>query len=237
MCMMDQPVQDGIGEGGISNDIMPVLEGELAGNEGGSPAGPVLDDFQQVSAFGLVQGGQAIVVNGQQVGLLESVHKLGIGAIGPGSGQFIDEAGKAEVAGGEPLPAGGLSEGTGQIGFACAGGAGDEDDLMVLDPIAGGEAEDDGAIESSWGTEVQILDGGRKAELGLAQQLGLTAVLADGGLSFDEEGETVFEGEALDIRQGLLLLEGIGHAGEAEIAETGEGRLEKHRSLSQFQGV
>ncbi len=46
--MMDQPVQDGIGEGGISDDIMPVLEGELAGDKGGSPAGSVLDDFQQI---------------------------------------------------------------------------------------------------------------------------------------------------------------------------------------------
>ena len=73
---------------------------------------------------------------------------------------------------------------------------------MVLDPITGGQAEDDGAIEPPWGAEVQILDGGREAELGLAQELGLTPVLADGGLPFDEEGEAdgvfkpVLEGEA-----------------------------------------
>ena len=49
--------------------------------------------------------------------------------------------------------------------------------------------------------------------------------------------EKILEGEALDIGQGLLLLEGVGHAGEAEFPEAGEGRLKKHGSLSQFQGV
>jgi hypothetical protein len=235
--MMDEAVQDGIGEGGISNDIVPVLEGELAGDEGGSSFGAVFDDLQEIAALGLVQGSQAVIVDGQEVGFLEAVHELGRGAISPGHSQVLDEAREPEIAAGEALAAGGLGEGTGQVGFAGARGAGDEDDLVVADPVAGSQAEDEGAIESPWGAEVQILDGGWEPEFSLAQELGLTAILADSSFPLDEEGEAVLEGQALDIGQGLLFLEGVGHAGEAEFAETGEGLLEKHGSVSQFQGV
>jgi hypothetical protein len=234
---MDQAVQDGIGEGGISDDIVPVLEGELAGEEGGFSFGAVFNDLQEIAALGLVEGSQTIIIDGQEVGLEEAVHELGIGAIGPGPSQLIDKSWEAEVTAGESLAAGGLGEGTGQVGFPGACGSGDEDDLVVLDPVAGGEAKDDGAIQSPGGAEVQILDGGREPELGLAQELGLTAILADGSLPLDEEGETVLEGEVLDLGQDLLFLEGVGHAGEAEFAEAGEGLLEKHGSIPQFQEV
>ena len=52
-----------------------------------------------------------------------------------------------------------------------------------------------------------------------------------------EKGEAVFEGEALDVGHGLLFLEGIGHAGEAEFAELGEGLFKKHGFRSQLEGV
>ena len=56
MCVMDQAVQNGIGEGGIPDDVVPVLEGELARDEGGSSAGAVLDDFEEIAAFDLFRG-------------------------------------------------------------------------------------------------------------------------------------------------------------------------------------
>ncbi len=232
---MDQAVQNGIGEGGIPDDIVPVLEGELAGDEGGSSAGAVLDDLQEIAAFDLVQGSEAIIIDSQEVGLLKSVHQLRIGAIGTGQGHVLDEPCEAEVAAGEPLAAGGLSQSTSQVGLAGAGGSGDENDLMVTDPVRAGQAQDDRTIEAARGAQVEILDGGREPELGLAQQPGEAPILADRNLPLDEEGEAVLEGEALDIGHGLLFIECIGHAGEAEFAELGEGLLKKHGSGSQFQ--
>ena len=79
---MDQAVQNGIGEGGIPDDVVPVLEGELARDEGGSSARAVLDDFEEIAAFDLVQGSEAVIVDSQEIGLLKSVHQLWIGAIG-----------------------------------------------------------------------------------------------------------------------------------------------------------
>ncbi len=224
-------------EGGVADDFVPVLQGELARDEGGSSARAVLDDLEEIATFDLVQGRKAIIVNGQEVGFLKSVHQLGIGAIGTGEGHVLDEPCEAEVAGGEALAAGGLSQRTSQVCFAGAGGSGDENDLMVTDPVGAGQAQDDGAIQAPWGAEVEVLDGGREAELGLSQQPGETPILADRSLALDEEGEAVLEGEALDIGHGLLFIECIGHAGEAEFAELGEGLFKKHGSGSQLQEV
>jgi hypothetical protein len=168
---------------------------------------------------------------------LKPAHELGIGAIGTCQGHVLNELGEAEIATGDTLSAGGLSEGTSQVGLASACGPGDENDLVVTDPIAAGEPKDDGAIQAPWGSEVQILKGGWEAEFGLAEQPGKAAVLANRRLPLDEEGEAILEGEALDIGHGLLFIEGIGHASETEFTELGEGLFKKHSLGSQFEEV
>ena len=50
---MDHPVQDGIGNGRVADMVMPVLNGKLTRNEGGSCTVAVLDNFQKVSSFGV----------------------------------------------------------------------------------------------------------------------------------------------------------------------------------------
>ena len=52
--MVYEPIEDGVAEGGIAYDIVPVLEGELTGDEGGSASVAVLEDFQQISSFDLI---------------------------------------------------------------------------------------------------------------------------------------------------------------------------------------
>ena len=42
-----QPVEDGVGDRGVADPGMPVLDGQPAGHDGGARAGPVIDDFQQ----------------------------------------------------------------------------------------------------------------------------------------------------------------------------------------------
>ena len=168
---------------------------------------------------------------------MKPVHKLGIGAIGTGQGHVLNELGEAEIATGDALSAGGLSEGTSQVGFASTGGSGDENDLMVTDPIAPNESKDYGAIQAPWGAEVQILNGGWEAELGLAEQPGKAAILANRSFPLDEESEAILEGEALDVGHGLLFIEGLGHASETEFTELGEGLFKKHVLGFQFEEI
>jgi len=51
MSVVDDAVEDGIGESGIANDVMPAVDGDLAGDEGSAAAVALLEDFQEVAAL------------------------------------------------------------------------------------------------------------------------------------------------------------------------------------------
>ena len=59
MGVMDETVEDSVGEGWVSDGLVPVLDGQLAGDDGGSAAVAIFQDFQQIAAFRGGQDGEA----------------------------------------------------------------------------------------------------------------------------------------------------------------------------------
>ena len=49
--IVNQPIHNGIGDGGVPDMIMPIFNRELTGDQGGTRPVTVLDDFEQVSSF------------------------------------------------------------------------------------------------------------------------------------------------------------------------------------------
>ncbi len=58
MGMVDQPVEDGIAKCRIADHLVPVIDGELAGDEGGAATDAVLDQLQEIAAFPVAEGGR-----------------------------------------------------------------------------------------------------------------------------------------------------------------------------------
>jgi hypothetical protein len=54
MSVMNEAIEDGVAEGGIADDIMPVLDGELAGDESRAPAVSVFEYIEEVTALRVV---------------------------------------------------------------------------------------------------------------------------------------------------------------------------------------
>lgn len=229
--VMDEPIQDRIAKSRIANQVMPVFEGELAGHEGGPAVVAVLEDFEQVASFEVAEGGQAPVVEDEEVGLGERCEAGAIGAVGAREGEVLQEAREADVAHPQPVAAGAMAQGTGEIGLARAGRADEQDDLMLADPVATGEAEEDGAIEPARGLEVEVFHRGGEAQGGQLEQAGEAAIGAGCDLAFEEQGEAIFEGEGVEIGLAPLLIEGLGHAGEAEFVQAVNRLLEQHGFL------
>ena len=127
-----------------------------------------------------------------------------------------------------------MAEDAGEVGLAGAGGAGDEDGLAVADPLAGGEAEHEGAVEASGAPEVEVFDGRVEVELGVALEALVAALFPVGLLPFEEEREAVLEGEFGDVGHGGLLLERLCHAGQTQFAEQVERGLSKHDGQDSF---
>ena len=88
--MVYEPIEDSVAKGGVADDIVPVLDGELTGDEGCSTRVAVLEDFEEVSAFDLIERLESEVVNDEQRRFQKSVEESGVGAVGPGEPHFIE---------------------------------------------------------------------------------------------------------------------------------------------------
>ena len=49
--VVDEAVEDGVGQRWIADDVMPMLDRHLAGDDGRCPAVAIVDDFEQVAAL------------------------------------------------------------------------------------------------------------------------------------------------------------------------------------------
>src|SRR5258708_8337725 len=91
--------------------------------------------------------------------------------------------------------------------------------LALAQPTAAGEGVDQAAVETARGAVVDILEAGGLAQPGKTQALGERDVVAFDGLAIDQHGQALVEAEAIAVGQALLLLERLGHAGEAQAAQ------------------
>ncbi len=162
---MDKAVEDRVGESGVSHHIVPVVEWKLAGDEGGSSAVAVFEDLEEIGALSVLQGGEPEVIEDEELGLGQAIEELGIGAVGASESNLPQEAREAEVARKESVSARAVSEDAGQIALSIPRSAGDQDVLVVSNPLATGQTEYETAVEATWTPEVDVLGGGRESEL------------------------------------------------------------------------
>ena len=62
MGVVEQPIADRIGDGSLSEMVMPVLNRQLAGEERGAEVVAVLEDLEQIAAIRVPQGCQPPVI-------------------------------------------------------------------------------------------------------------------------------------------------------------------------------
>ena len=51
VCIVDETVENGVGDGGVGDDLVPVIDGHLAGDDGGTTLMPVVDDLEEIAAL------------------------------------------------------------------------------------------------------------------------------------------------------------------------------------------
>ena len=110
MCVVEEAVEDGVAEGGIADDIVPVVDRDLAAEQGAAPGVAVVEDLEQVVAPLTGERGEAPVVEDEEPGSGEPLDELGVGAVPAGEGEFVEEPREAVVAGGDAVAAGLVAE-------------------------------------------------------------------------------------------------------------------------------
>ena len=65
MGVVDEPVEDGVGVGRVTDDLMPFIDGDLAGKEGRAAAVAFFEDLVEVAAGAGVEGVEAPIVENE----------------------------------------------------------------------------------------------------------------------------------------------------------------------------
>lgn len=66
MGVVDEPVENSIGEAAATEVGMPVAYRQLRGDDGSAGAVSLLNRFEQIPSFGFVEGSEAEVVDNEQ---------------------------------------------------------------------------------------------------------------------------------------------------------------------------
>jgi hypothetical protein len=140
---VDQPIEDRIGERGVSDSLMPVFERQLAGEDGGASVVTVFQHLQEISAVFLTERGQGSIIQDKDIGFGQRAHQCHLAPIDFGDREFLQQAGEAQIEGRQVMPAGLMAQGTRQPGFPDARWPGDEHIVTVADPLARGQTGDD----------------------------------------------------------------------------------------------
>ncbi len=226
--VVDESVEDGIGQRGVSDGFVPVVEGNLGGDEGGACLVSVFDYLEEVSAVLVRQDHRCPVIEDEELCFGECVHEFGIASVGFGHAEFLEQSAGAVVLNAESFAAGFVSKGAGEVGFPDSGGAGDEEIVVLANPLAGGQGEHDGFVESASSLVVDVFEGGVEPKFGFAQSCLKSPVVTFGVFAFDDESDSFVEGEALVVGAFELFAVGILHSAESEFLEFLERWVGEH---------
>jgi hypothetical protein len=177
-------------------------------------------------------GGQAEVIQDHDIGLGPAGEQPRVGAVGARDVELLHEARDAAIEDGVAVAARLVSKRARQVRLPAAGGAAQDHVLVLGDPLAGGEALPDAAVEAAGVLEVDVLEArGAVTEAGELQAAGDAAPLALAPLAVDEEADALLERE-VGVGVGLreLLLQRARERIEPEFAEFLEGLLGGHAS-------
>ena len=134
-----------------------------------------------------------------------------------GAGERRDQFGDASIEDGPLLATGLVGKCACHEGLSRPGWPFDDRIERLADPVAGGELGQRGAGDAAPEAAVNVLDIGADAQLGLAQMAKIALVVTMLGFALEYHGKPVVEAELVHVGDVALLLQGLGHAGEAEL--------------------
>jgi len=208
MGVVDDAVEDGVGDGGFADDGVPSVDRDLAGDEGGAAAAALLDDLQEIATLVGPERLEPPVVEDEQADLAEPLHQPWITAVAAGQREVGEQLGDALIEDGVIVAAGLVAERAGEPGFTDAGRAFDDQILRRGDPVAGDQPLEQRAIEATRCTIVDVLDGGALTQAGMAQPGGEPPDVSQltGANQPAHHGQRSLQGQKWKIASRALLL-------------------------------
>ena len=218
--MVEEPIEERGHGRGIAEELAPVVDGPVRGEERARPLVAPHDEFEQVLGGRGRELAHAEVVDDRGAGRWRARSSSPAGAVDAGLGEFIEEAVRLAVEDAVALLDGGVADRLGEMALAGAGRAEEERVFALRDEAAGGELEDEGPVELLVEVEIEGVEGlVGVAEAGVGPPAGEEPILAADELIADERRDEVERRQPFGLRLAEPGLQDVGHAGEAELAE------------------
>ena len=196
VCRVHDAIEERVRDCRISHVVVPVFDGQLAGDDRRSRAMAVLDDLEHVASLLVAQRRDPPVVEHEDVDLREATEQPRVRAVGVRESELLDEPRHAAIRDAVARAASLLRERAGEVRLSRPRCAGDDHVGVRGDPRARTELADGGAIELALRREVDVLDARvREAELRRAQRPCEALVVAREVLGVDEQPEAAVEVE------------------------------------------
>ena len=111
-------IEDCIGQGWVADGFVPVLDGQLAGDDCRGAAVAVFEDFQEVAALGGGEDGEAPIVDNQHIHAGDGFEDAFVATVAAGKGEGFEHARGALIEDRSSIPACLVAKGTGDPALA-----------------------------------------------------------------------------------------------------------------------
>jgi len=176
--VVHQAIHDRVAEGGVPDAFVPVLDGDLTGEQRGAPARAIFDHLQEIAPFPIADRREAPIVQNQEIGLAQLREQFAVRAVVARDDQLRQESRQAQIADGVAMAARTLTKRTGQPAFTRPGWPRDEQHPVLPDPVAGRESQELQFVEAALHAKVDILDRRRVAQSRQLQEPRESPILA-----------------------------------------------------------
>ena len=225
--MVPEAVEQRRGELLVAEDLHPLAEGEVGGDDRRAPLVAVGEQVEEQLSAGALEGHEAELVDDQQ-------RHAQVALVQPGERELVarldevaDEVGGADE-GDAVTAAGGLdAERDREVRLAGADRSGDDDVLAALEVVAGGELSELRPLDALQRVPVELLEGLEVGEARLAQQPLDGAVAASQHLGLEQLHEELLVVPAVVGRPAHELRVGAAHRGHLQLPAV---RLEHGRA-------
>jgi len=109
--VVDDAIENGVGIGGIADQLVPFVDGNLAGDDRRAAAVAFFENLEEIVTSGGIEGLETPVVEDEQLYAAERALDAGIAAIAAGEREVGEELGNALVENGAIVATGFVAEG------------------------------------------------------------------------------------------------------------------------------
>jgi len=197
---VNEAVQDRVSQGGIADNFVPMLDGDLAGDDGRGATVAIIKDLEQVAPFGLIKNRETPVIEYQELNAAEGFEQAAIATVAASEGEGLEQAWYAMVLDRAIVAASLVAEGAGNPALAEPGRPGDEQVLVAVDPVAADESGEDGAVDAARRAQIDVFHACALAQRGELEAGRETFGVALGGFAIDEEPDALFERQGVEVR-------------------------------------